>query len=73
MKYIIIAIISVYQRFKTILIFGGIVKPSCKFYPTCSEYTILAIRKYGILKGIIKGINRITCCTPNSEHIVDNP
>jgi putative membrane protein insertion efficiency factor len=37
---------------------------SCRFYPTCSEYAIEAINKYGILKGSIKSIYRILRCNP---------
>jgi len=36
----------------------------CKFYPTCSDYVCQAIKKYGILKGILKGIKRIIKCNP---------
>jgi uncharacterized protein len=73
MRYIPILCIQTYQWIKKILLWGGIIKPSCKFYPTCSEYMILAIKKYGIIIGIGNGINRIRRCTPNSEHSVDNP
>ena len=37
---------------------------SCRFYPTCSEYAIEAINKYGILKGSIISIYRILRCNP---------
>ena len=36
----------------------------CKFYPTCSEYMIQAIQKYGCIKGILLGIKRILKCHP---------
>ena len=36
----------------------------CRFRPTCSEYTIQAIRKYGLIKGGIKAIWRIIRCNP---------
>jgi len=46
----------------------------CRFYPTCSDYMILAIQKYGLLKGIKKGINRIRRCRPdNYESCIDYP
>ena len=38
--------------------------PSCRFEPTCSEYAIQAINKYGILKGMRKAIIRILKCNP---------
>ena len=43
----------------------------CKFYPTCSEYTKQAIKKYGIIKGSFLGMKRILKCTPNREFTFD--
>ncbi|MFL2659383.1 MAG: membrane protein insertion efficiency factor YidD [Alphaproteobacteria bacterium] len=37
---------------------------SCRFEPSCSQYTIDAINKYGVLRGIYKGIKRILRCCP---------
>jgi len=37
-------------------------RESCLFEPTCSEYSILALRKYGFIKGWSKSISRITNC-----------
>ena len=39
----------------------------CKFEPTCSEYTMQAINKYGALKGSFLGIKRILRCNPFSK------
>ncbi|MCS7088158.1 MAG: membrane protein insertion efficiency factor YidD [Thermoflexales bacterium] len=38
--------------------------PSCRFYPSCSEYTYQAIEKYGALKGSWLGLKRILRCHP---------
>jgi putative membrane protein insertion efficiency factor len=38
--------------------------PTCRFHPTCSEYMIQALEKYGLLKGLCKGIRRIFRCHP---------
>ena len=48
------------------------IKPSCVFYPTCSEYTKQAIQKYGILKGIYLGFLRILRCHPWQKNHVDS-
>jgi putative membrane protein insertion efficiency factor len=37
---------------------------TCRHLPTCSDYTIEAINEYGVLKGILKGLNRILRCNP---------
>ena len=36
----------------------------CRFQPSCSEYFILAVHKYGPLRGACKGIGRIWRCNP---------
>ncbi|WP_457575192.1 membrane protein insertion efficiency factor YidD [Desulfomarina sp.] len=41
--------------------------PCCRFFPTCSVYTIQAIEKYGVIKGGLLGIWRILRCHPFSR------
>ncbi|MCJ7645763.1 membrane protein insertion efficiency factor YidD, partial [bacterium] len=36
----------------------------CRFYPTCSEYTIQALKKHGIAKGTFLGTKRLLKCHP---------
>lgn len=36
----------------------------CRFYPTCSQYTLEAIEKYGSAKGLLLGAKRILKCHP---------
>lgn len=38
--------------------------PTCRFTPTCSEYTLQAIMKYGIFKGTYLGVKRLLRCHP---------
>lgn len=50
--------------------FGG---PSCRFYPSCSEYALLCSKKYVPPKSILKIIWRILRCNPISRGGVDLP
>lgn len=45
----------------------------CRFHPSCSEYFILAVRKYGPLRGAWKGTGRICRCHPFSAGGYDPP
>ena len=49
------------------------VKGKCRFYPNCSNYFILAIKKYGYLNGILKTLIRILKCNPFSNSKIDFP
>ncbi|QQE12627.1 membrane protein insertion efficiency factor YidD [Planctomycetota bacterium] len=40
----------------------------CRYHPTCSQYMIDAIKKYGPYRGTLKGIKRIFRCHPFSKH-----
>ncbi|WP_408955302.1 membrane protein insertion efficiency factor YidD [Natroniella sp. ANB-PHB2] len=57
---VLIKLIRFYQSFISPLK----LKRSCRFYPTCSEYALIALRKYGVLKGGTKAISRILKCHP---------
>lgn len=45
----------------------------CKYYPTCSEYTKRALKKYGLFRGMLKGVGRVLRCNPWSEGGIDRP
>lgn len=38
--------------------------PSCRFTPTCSEYAVQALKKYGLVKGLYLAVRRILRCHP---------
>ncbi|MCP4270182.1 MAG: membrane protein insertion efficiency factor YidD [Candidatus Brocadiaceae bacterium] len=59
MKYLFIKFIQAYQ-----VILSPILHPSCRFYPTCSQYAVEAIEKKGIIVGLLKGFWRILRCNP---------
>ncbi|MCU0679730.1 MAG: membrane protein insertion efficiency factor YidD [Planctomycetes bacterium] len=66
-RYFVIRLIKLYQ--KTISFDHGFFKflyphGFCRFKPTCSEYAVSALEKYGLFKGTIKAIWRILRCNP---------
>ncbi len=54
-----ILIIKMYQ-----LLISPILPANCRYQPTCSHYTVEALKKYGIFKGGWLGIKRISRCHP---------
>ncbi|HLF19967.1 MAG TPA: membrane protein insertion efficiency factor YidD [Bacteroidota bacterium] len=63
MKDLIIALIRLYQTLLSpILPFNN-----CRFYPSCSQYTIEAIEKHGAMKGLWLAVQRILSCHPLSK------
>ena len=59
LKSIAILLIKIYQKFISPYCPG-----CCRFIPTCSNYSIEAIKKYGFLKGSWFGAKRISKCNP---------
>jgi hypothetical protein len=62
MKQLVLGLIKMYQS--TI---SRVLPSSCRYTPTCSEYTAEAIARYGIFKGIWMGTKRIARCNPWHE------
>jgi hypothetical protein len=54
-----ILLVRMYQRFVSPLF-----PPHCRFTPTCSEYAVQALGKYGVLKGGVISLKRILKCHP---------
>jgi hypothetical protein len=59
LQTLLIALIRAYQ-----ILISPILPRSCRFYPTCSEYALTAIRQYGSARGIYLGIRRLIRCHP---------
>ena len=57
--YTLILLIKVYKFFISPL-FGQ----SCRYLPTCSEYSIEALKTYGLIKGLLLTFKRILSCHP---------
>ncbi|MCX5687722.1 MAG: membrane protein insertion efficiency factor YidD [Candidatus Omnitrophica bacterium] len=39
----------------------------CRFYPSCSQYTLVAVEDKGVVLGLLKGLERIMRCNPFSK------
>ena len=65
------ALIAMVRAYQWLLspIFGG----QCRFHPSCSQYFILAVEKYGAVSGSLRGIRRILRCHPWNPGGYDPP
>ncbi|MDP2664161.1 MAG: membrane protein insertion efficiency factor YidD [bacterium] len=68
MQKIFLGTIKLYQ-----LLVSPLLWKHCRFYPSCSDYARLAIKRYGLISGLKKGFWRITRCHPLNEGGVDLP
>jgi uncharacterized protein len=62
-SYLFIGLIKVYQYS-----ISPLLGPSCRYEPSCSQYSIEALKKHGILKGMYLSIKRIGSCHPWGGH-----
>lgn len=67
MQIVLIFFIRTYQ--KSFSLFIG---RSCRFYPSCSHYSIEAIQEFGCLKGLWMTVGRIIRCNPLNEGGIDH-
>ncbi|MFN3134899.1 MAG: membrane protein insertion efficiency factor YidD [Candidatus Kryptonium sp.] len=63
---LMIVLIKLYKTF-----ISPIFPPSCRFYPSCSEYSIQAFSKHGFLKGLWLSTKRIVRCNPFNPGGID--
>lgn len=70
MKKLLIALVRFYQRR-----ISPLTPPSCRFVPTCSQYAVEALEKYGAAKGSWLALKRIGRCHPfyRGEHDFYDP
>ncbi len=59
MKFIFIFLVKFYRK-----AISPLFPPSCRFTPTCSEYALIALEKYGAIKGSWLALKRIARCHP---------
>jgi uncharacterized protein len=62
MQTVVIALLRFYKRWMSPLL-----PSSCRFHPTCSEYMLEAVRKYGTARGVWLGVKRLSRCHPFHE------
>ena len=66
MKYAGIGLVRLYQ-----LLLAPLVGGSCKYHPSCSQYAVDALRRYGLVRGSILAGWRLLRCNPWSHGGVD--
>ena len=62
LTYILIKFIKIYQ-----FLLSPLLGQSCRHYPTCSNYSIEALKTHGLFKGLLLIIKRIFSCHPWAE------
>jgi putative membrane protein insertion efficiency factor len=68
MKKLTLLLLKKYQTFSSFQKYLGV---SCRFYPTCSDYTYEAVEKYGVGKGLLLGLLRVMRCNPWNKGGID--
>ncbi len=70
MKQVLIALVKFYRRF-----ISPLTPPQCRFVPTCSQYALEALEKYGAAKGTWLAVRRLSRCHPfhRGEHDFYDP
>ncbi|WP_315051512.1 membrane protein insertion efficiency factor YidD [Capnocytophaga leadbetteri] len=59
MKYLFIFLVRFYQ-----VVVSPLKPPTCRYTPTCSQYALEALKKYGAFKGSCLALKRIARCHP---------
>ena len=64
----LIALIWAYQR-----TLSPLLGPACRFEPSCSRYMVGAVTKYGLIRGVGRGLRRLSRCHPWNPGGYDPP
>lgn len=59
MKYLLIEFVRLYQKF-----ISPLFPPSCRYNPTCSNYAVTALKKFGAVRGTLMAMARVLRCHP---------
>jgi uncharacterized protein len=65
---LLIAVVRVYQ-----FLISPLLGPRCRFEPNCSTYFVESVRKYGAIRGTLRGLWRICRCNPWNPGGYDPP
>ncbi|MBU0503233.1 MAG: membrane protein insertion efficiency factor YidD [Candidatus Omnitrophica bacterium] len=68
LRKIALTLLAIYQRY-----LRTTMPASCRFWPSCSEYTKQAFIKYGFFRGGLKGVKRLSRCHPFSPQAGYDP
>lgn len=66
--FIPLLIIKFYQK-----CISPLIPNRCRYYPSCSQYAVIALQRFGLLKGSYLAIKRILRCHPFSKHDFYDP
>ena len=59
MRKIVLVLIRAYQY-----LVSPVIGPRCRYYPTCSDYTLTSVERFGLLRGGWLGLKRLSRCHP---------
>lgn len=62
MAWLLIGLIRAYK-----LVVSPLLPPSCRYYPTCSQYAVEALRRHGFVRGCWMSARRVLSCHPFSR------
>lgn len=58
-----------------VMLYRGLISPllpsCCRFVPTCSEYSLVALKRFGFIKGVTLTAKRLVRCRPGGPHGYD--
>lgn len=66
MRFLLIMLLRAYK-----MVISPFLPPSCRFYPSCSEYAVLSISKHGAVRGSILAATRLARCHPWNSGGID--